>query len=195
MGERSAASAPATTPTRRCAANIRSVSRRSGRRTGGDESTLSLLVVAVALLLGAVGSRSCGRVQARLPAAPRNLDPRDRTMVWKIPAIDESTTLKVKAAVPRRNRGADTAAQHLRARHHRPALAHPRARRARRESDPLLPALGDPDRCAGAGRAPGWQRATRAHPTGEPAVRREAKPGLGWEVGSRCTPCSASSTS
>ena len=61
------------------------------------------------------------------------LDRETYDVLWKIPAIDESTTLKVRAAVPRRNRGADAGAQHLLARHHGAALAHPCAGRARRQ--------------------------------------------------------------
>ena len=155
--------------------------------------TVSLPLVVVALLLTAMVP---GRADEFKPAYLQltQLDQDTYDVLWKIPAIDEATTLKVKpqfpdgteALTPVRStfsRGVTVQRWRIRV----PA-------RARRSGRLLLAALGDPDRRARAARAPGRQRAARTHPAREPAVRREAKPRLDWKW-SRRTPFSASSTS
>ena len=109
------------------------------------------------------------------------LDQETYDVLWKIPAIDESTTLKVKPQFPDGTEALTRGAQHLLARRHGAALAHPCAGRARREGHLLLAALGNADRRARAARAPGRHRAARAHPAGEPQLRRQAQPWLDWK--------------
>ena len=110
------------------------------------------------------------------------LDRETYDVLWKVPAIDESTTLKVKPQFPDGTEALTRGAQHLLARCHGAALAHPCAGRARREGHRLLAALGNADRRARAARAPGRHRAARAHPAGAPQLRRQAQP---WSTGSR----------
>ena len=143
--------------------------------------TRSLLLVAVALLLAAVVPARADEFKPGYLQLTQ-LDHETYDVLWKIPAIDEVHHAQGEAAVPRRNRGADRGAQHVLARGHGAALAHPCAGRARREGHLLLAALGNPDRRARAARAPGRHRAARAHPAGEPQLRRQAQP---WSAGSR----------
>ena len=162
-----------TTPTRRCAADIRSASRRSWRRNGDEKRSLPL--VAVALLLTAVvparadefkpGYLQLTQLDQRDVRRPLE-DPRDRRVhhAQVKPQFPDGTEALTRCAAPLARR--DGA-----------ALAHPCAGRARRQGHLLLAALGNPDRRARAARAPGRHRAARAHPAGEPQLRRQASPG------------------
>ena len=98
------------------------------------------------------------------------LDRETYDVLWKIPAIDESTTLKVKpqfSTGPRRSRRCAAPSRAA------PCSAGASVCRKGSTGRPsLLAALGNPDRRARAARAPGRHRAARAHPAGEPQLRR-----------------------
>ena len=119
-GRTNAASARATTPTRRCAANIRSASRRSWRRNG-DENSLS-----PARRRGIALPRwfQLARTSSSRPTCSSRSWTRRPTTFSGRPRDRRATTLKVKP-VPRRDRGTHGGAQHLLARCDGAALAHP----------------------------------------------------------------------
>ena len=155
--------------------------------------TVSLPLVVVALLLTAMVP---GRADEFKPGYLQltQLDRETYDVLWKVPAIDEVTTLKAKPQFPDGTEALTRGAQHLLARCDGAALAHPCAGRARREGHSLLAAVGNPDRRARAARAPGRHRAARAHPAGEPKLRRQAKPRLSWKWSGHI-PFSGSNTS
>ena len=91
----------------------------------------SLLLVAVALLLTAVVPARADEFKPGYLQLTQ-LDRETYDVLWKVPAIDESTTLKVKPQFPDGTEALTPGAQHLLARRHGAALAHPCAGRARR---------------------------------------------------------------
>ena len=104
----------------------------------------AFLLVTLALLLGAsVPTRADEFKPAYLQLT--QVDGQTYDVLWKIPAMDESTTLKVQPQFPEGTEVLTERAQYVCARYHRAALARARAGGARWESRRLLEAVGNED--------------------------------------------------